>query len=117
MDLPDHSERKEIFAIHLRKRSRDPAKFDLSHLSDLTAGFNGAEIEEAIISAMFDEFSGGISMDTKLLENSVRETVPLSKTMSEELSRLREWSQGRARPASKTAAIDEQSLMRRKIEL
>jgi hypothetical protein len=56
-------------------------------------------------------------MDTKLLENSVRETVPLSKTMSEELSRLREWSQGRARPASKTAAIDEQSQMRRKIEL
>ena len=117
VDLPDHSERKEIFAIHLRKRSRDPAKFDLSRLSDLTAGFNGAEIEEAIISAMFDEFSGGVAMDTKLLENSVRETVPLSKTMSEELSRLREWSQGRARPASKTAAIDEQSLMRRKIEL
>jgi hypothetical protein len=44
---------------------------------------------------MFYEFSGGVAMDTALLENSVRETVPLSKTMHEELSRLREWSQGR----------------------
>lgn len=117
VDLPDHSERKEIFAIHLKKRARDPSKFDLAHLSDLTAGFNGAEIEEAIVSAMFDEFSGQVSMDTKLLETSVRETVPLSKTMHEELSRLREWSQGRARPASKSATIDTQSISRRKIEL
>jgi hypothetical protein len=117
VDLPDHSERKEIFAIHLKKRARDPAKFDLGHLSDLTVGFNGAEIEEAIVSAMFDEFSGQVSMDTKLLETSVRETVPLSKTMHEELSRLREWSQGRARPASKSATIATQNVSRRKIEL
>ncbi|MFM9064272.1 MAG: hypothetical protein ACKOOI_14765, partial [Pirellula sp.] len=117
VDLPDHSERKEIFAIHLKKRDRDPTKFDLARLSDLTAGFNGAEIEEAIVSAMFDEFSGQVAMDTKLLETSVRETVPLSKTMHEELSRLREWSQGRARPASKSATIDTQNVSRRKIEL
>ena len=31
---------------------------------------------------------------------SVLETVPLSKTMSEELERMRTWVQGRARPAS-----------------
>ena len=109
VDLPDHSERKDIFAIQQKKRARDPAKFDLRHLSDLTVGFNGAEIEEAIVSAMFDEFSGKIQMDTKLLETSVRETVPLSKTMHEELSRLREWSQGRARPASKSATIATQN--------
>ena len=63
-------------------------------------GFSGAEIEEAIISALFDAFSGQVELSTELIQKNLAETVPLSKTMNEEMSRLRSWASGRARPAS-----------------
>ncbi len=57
VDLPNERERREIAEIHLRKRGRDPAHFDLDELVRLSDGFSGAEIEEAIISALFDALS------------------------------------------------------------
>ena len=68
------------------------------------------------MSGLFDAFSHGIELDTPTLVNSLSETVPLSKTMSEQLSRLRSWAQGRARPASGTIATGSTEV-RRKIEL
>ena len=100
VDLPNEDERREIFRIHLAKRKRDPAKFDLDGLARLSDGFSGAEIEEAIISGLYDAFSQGTDLDTAILRAGIAETVPLSKTMSEELSRLRNWAQGRARPST-----------------
>ena len=97
---PANNERVEILRIHLKKRSRDPAKFDLPALARASEGFSGAEIEEAIISALFDAFSGQVELSTELIQKSLAETVPLSKTMNEEMSRLRSWASGRARPAS-----------------
>jgi hypothetical protein len=86
--------------IHIKKRSRDPSKFDLPALARASEGFSGAEIEEAIISALFDAFSGQVELSTELIQQSLAETVPLSKTMNEEMGRLRSWASGRARPAS-----------------
>lgn len=100
VDLPTENERMEILRIHLKKRSRDPAKFDLVALARASEGFSGAEIEEAIISALFDAFSGQVELSTELIQKNLAETVPLSKTMNEEMSRLRSWTSGRARPAS-----------------
>ena len=100
VDLPSENERVEILRIHLKKRSRDPAKFDVAMLARASDGFSGAEIEEAIISALFDAFSGQVELSTELIHKSMAETVPLSKTMNEEMSRLRNWASGRARPAS-----------------
>jgi AAA+ superfamily predicted ATPase len=100
VDLPNDDERREIFRIHLTKRKRDPAKFDLDDLARLSGGFSGAEIEEAIISGLYDAFSKGTDLDTAILKIGIAETVPLSKTMSEELNRLRNWAQGRARPST-----------------
>ena len=100
VDLPSDNERMEILRIHLKKRSRDPAKFDLPALARASEGFSGAEIEEAIISALFDAFSQQEELSTELIGKNLAETVPLSKTMNEEMSRLRSWASGRARPAS-----------------
>ena len=116
VDLPSETERVEIFRIHLEKKARVPDGFDLELLAKRSDGFSGAEIEQAIVSGLFDAFSNGTELDTTILLNSLAETVPLSKTMSEELARLRSWAQGRARPASgtiQTAATE----VRRKIEL
>jgi ATP-dependent 26S proteasome regulatory subunit len=100
VDLPSENERADILRIHLRRRSRDPGKFDLATLVQASEGFSGAEIEEAIISALFDAFSGQTELSTELIRKNLAETVPLSKTMNEEMSRLRSWASGRARPAS-----------------
>jgi SpoVK/Ycf46/Vps4 family AAA+-type ATPase len=120
VDLPNEDERREIFRIHLTKRKRDPAKFDLDALARLTEGFSGAEIEEAIISGLYDAFSRGTDLDTATLRAGIAETVPLSRTMSEELGRLRTWAQGRARPATSQAAQrvePETTETRRKLEI
>src|SRR5258705_3400210 len=57
VDLPDKSVRREIFAIHLTKRHRDPAKFDLDELAGSCEGFSGAEIEQAVIAALSEAFA------------------------------------------------------------
>jgi AAA+ superfamily predicted ATPase len=100
VDLPNEVERQEIFRIHLAKRKRNPSKFDLDSLARMSDGFSGAEIEEAIISGLYDAFSKGSDLDTATLRIGIAETVPLSKTMSEELNRLRNWAAGRARPST-----------------
>jgi SpoVK/Ycf46/Vps4 family AAA+-type ATPase len=115
IDLPTPNERKEVFRIHIHKRGRDPAKFDLEELARVSEGFNGAEIEEAVIAGLFNAFSNGTDLSTEVLKTAIGETVPLSKTMSEELNRLRTWANGRSRPASGTMnqIVDDS---RRKIE-
>jgi ATP-dependent 26S proteasome regulatory subunit len=116
VDLPNEIERKQVFLIHLAKRGRDPREFDLPALAKASDGFSGAEIEEAVVSALFDAFSKQDKLTTEIVLNSIRETVPLSRTMSEDLDKLRSWASGRARLAStKTAAHVEE--VRRKIEI
>lgn len=100
VDLPDERERREILRIHLQKRQRDPAQFELQELVRLSEGFSGAEIEEAIIAALFDALSQQQDLSTELIRGALQETVPLSKTMSEQMTVLRNWAAGRARPAS-----------------
>ncbi len=100
VDLPSPRERVEVLRIHLRKRGRDPEQFDLESLAGACEGYSGAEIEEAVISALFDALSRQEELSTELIRSNLAETVPLSKTMNEEMNRLRNWAAGRARPAS-----------------
>lgn len=99
VDLPGQEERESIFAIHLRKRGRRPSEFDLKALGAASGQFTGAEIEQAVIDALFDCFDRGRKLDQKALGEAVSRTVPLSRTMAEELARLRRWAEGRTRPA------------------
>lgn len=99
VDLPAAAERAEIFSIHLRRRGRSPEDFDLPQLAAASAGFSGAEIEEAINSALYDAFSAGKAMDTDDLLSAAGASVPLSRTMAEPIQGLREWAAGRARLA------------------
>jgi SpoVK/Ycf46/Vps4 family AAA+-type ATPase len=58
VDLPDHEERKQIFEIHLRKRGHDPSIFDLDELAEKSEDYSGAEIEQAVLSALHEAFYG-----------------------------------------------------------
>jgi SpoVK/Ycf46/Vps4 family AAA+-type ATPase len=116
VDLPAKPERKAIFEIHLKKRKIDPVSFDVDALASASAGYSGAEIEEAVISAMFDMFYEKQNMTTERLLTSIRQTVPLSKTMSEDIDGLRKWAEGRARPATSPEAMQE-GADKRKLEI
>ncbi len=100
VDLPNAAERTEILRIHLSKRKRDPAKFDMSHLAEHSDGCSGAEIEQAIVSAMYDAYDAGREVGTKDILQAMQSSIPLSVTMREQLETLRLWAQERARPAS-----------------
>jgi ATP-dependent 26S proteasome regulatory subunit len=99
-DLPSAEERKQILEIHLRKKHRDPAGFELDRLAAATADFSGAEIEQAVVAALYDAFDAGGDLDTARLANSLGEIVPLAVTMREQIDGMREWARTRARQAS-----------------
>ncbi len=100
IDLPTASEREEIFRIHLAKRHRAPEAFEVAKLAATAEGFSGAEIEQAIVSALYDAFADGVELSTPLIERALTETVPLSRTMVEEIARLRDWAKLRTRRAT-----------------
>jgi len=101
VNLPNEAEREEIIAIHLRQNNADPAEFDLSTLSLLMEGWNGAEIEQAVISARIDAYAEDRPFNQKDVGLNVNKIVPLSKTMDDQIKAIRDWAFGRATPASK----------------
>ncbi len=100
VDLPSHNERRDIFQIHLRRKNRQPENFQLDVLAQMTRGFSGAEIEQSIVSALYNAFFKGEDLTQAELAHVLSESVPLSKTMKEQIDELREWASSRARPAS-----------------
>ncbi len=109
VDLPSVEERQDIFRIHLTKRQRDLDRFDLEQLAKSCDGFSGAEIEQAIIAAMYEAFAQDREFTQLDIIASVKSTMPLSKTMTEQVSALRDWARQRARPAA-TATAEYQRL-------
>lgn len=101
IDLPDTEERKEIFAIHLKKRNRDPKQFDLDELAKATAGFSGAEIEQVVIAGLFSAFDAGRDLEQRDMLEEAKQAVPLSRMMEEDIQELRDWAKLRARPAGR----------------
>ena len=99
--LPNQEERNQIFQIHLRDRGKDPTLFDLSSLAKNSEGLSGAEIEQAVVSAMFDAFDKEKEIDNTSLVIATSSIVPLSTTMREEISKLERWASDRAVKASK----------------
>ncbi|MGE0706427.1 MAG: AAA family ATPase [Planctomycetota bacterium] len=100
VDLPSERERRTIFEIHIRARRREPQGFDLDALVDATDGFSGSEVEQVVISALYDAFDEGVELNDQHLLRAVGDTVPLSRTMHEEIGTMRDWAKSRARLAS-----------------
>jgi SpoVK/Ycf46/Vps4 family AAA+-type ATPase len=100
VDLPRVKERKEIFAIHLEKKNRNPGNFDVAQLAGITEGYSGAEIEQIIVAGLYNAFAAGQGLRQEDLVEAAGEMVPLSQTMAENIQNLRSWAQHRALPAS-----------------
>lgn len=106
MNLPGQQEREDIFRIHIERKNRKVEDFDISLLSKETAGYTGSEIEQVVISGLFRAFSKGQDIDTKTLLEAAEETSPLSATMKEDISAMRDWGKSRARLASTADIIN-----------
>jgi len=104
VDLPNSEERKEIFKIHLSKRRREIARFDLDQLANVCDGFSGAEIEQALVAAMYEAFAQDREFTQLDIIAAIKSTLPLSKTMTEQVTALRDWARQRARPAASSVA-------------
>ncbi len=95
VDLPSPQNRQTILTIHLRKRHLDPAKFDVEVLVRATEGFSGAEIEQAVVSALYTAHARGDTVTQEDLLAEIKQTRPLSVVMAEKVAELREWAAGR----------------------
>lgn len=104
VDLPTPEERQQIFNIHLSKRRREIARFDLEQLATVSDGFSGAEIEQGIIAAMYEAFAQDREFTQLDIIAAIKSTLPLSKTMTEQVTALRDWARQRARPAASSVA-------------
>jgi SpoVK/Ycf46/Vps4 family AAA+-type ATPase len=100
VDLPGDEERLEIFRVHLRHRGIDPATFSLEPLKKFTRGWTGAEIEQAVVSALTTAKLQDRELTDVDLLDSTANVVPLSKTMKEQVDHIRSWAFDRAVRAS-----------------
>lgn len=92
VDLPGAGVREEIFRIHLARRELEPGQFDLALLAAASEGFSGAEIEQAVVSALYAAQARQCAVDQLLLLQTLQQTAPLSVVMAEELAALRAWA-------------------------
>jgi ATPase family associated with various cellular activities (AAA) len=95
VDLPDAQERATILQIHLCRRQQQPSQFNFGELVAATDGFSGAEIEQAVIAAMYRSLYLNQPLSTALLVSSIKATVPLSVARREDVQRLRAIAQER----------------------
>lgn len=104
IDLPTFNERKQIFKVHLESRLTYPevrGDFEindetLKHLSNITEGFGGSELEQIVVMGLYDAFSEDRSITLNDFENAVKNTVPLSVTQAEQIVSIRNWANVRA---------------------
>ncbi len=107
VDLPDLAARRDILALHLRKRGRDPAQFELAAAAELCADYSGAELEQVVVGALHRAFALKRELEPGDLRRVAQDLVPLYRTYEEQIKALREWSRGRARPAGREGAVVE----------
>jgi ATP-dependent 26S proteasome regulatory subunit len=96
VDLPSAEVRSALFALHLKKRARDLAAFDLPKLAAASEGFSGAEIEQAIVSGLYTAFAQKQQLSTDIFLGEIRGTQPLSVTRAEDIQAIRDWAKTRA---------------------
>jgi SpoVK/Ycf46/Vps4 family AAA+-type ATPase len=109
VDLPNQTERQQIFSIQLTKRKRNPADFDLDQVAAAAKGYSGAEINAAVQGGLYAAYSEKKALSTQSLLDALSQTVPLSTTRAEEIQSLREWARTRAVAATARDAVPKSS--------
>jgi SpoVK/Ycf46/Vps4 family AAA+-type ATPase len=99
IDLPGPQAREAILRTHLSRRKQEPERFELPALVAAADGYSGAEIEQAILSALHTAFNAGKKLKTDHIADALAGSPPLSVIMAERLAALRAWASTRCVPA------------------
>jgi SpoVK/Ycf46/Vps4 family AAA+-type ATPase len=103
VDCPNAMERESVLKAALSSNGR-AAILDMIHgptVAEATDGFTGAEIAALVPDALYLAFADGArEITTEDLIEAARSVVPLTKTASEKITRLRAWAASRCRPAT-----------------
>jgi SpoVK/Ycf46/Vps4 family AAA+-type ATPase len=101
VDLPNQEERSQIVRVHLQRRlKRTMDETVIRTIVEKTEGFSGAELEQAIVSGLFEAFAERRPVTLDDMLTAIRATVPLSVTQAEKITELRQWAAIRAIPAT-----------------
>jgi SpoVK/Ycf46/Vps4 family AAA+-type ATPase len=100
VDLPDAAIRSTILAIHLGRRDQRLSQIDIGSLADAMAGFSGAEIEQAVVSALYAAHAMNEALASQHIQREIEHTQPLSIVMQERIGALRAWAEGRTVPCN-----------------
>lgn len=100
VDLPELVERAEVFRIHLEKRGKKASTVSIEGLAKSADGYTGAEIEQSIITAMYDAYSQHRELEISDIYRALSNMVPLSVTMKEQITKSKRWADNRAVRAS-----------------
>ncbi|MBU0641527.1 MAG: hypothetical protein KKB50_21920 [Planctomycetes bacterium] len=98
--LPTTAERREIFAIHLRRRKREAELFDLEAIAGATGDYSGADIEQVVVAGLKLAFCDGQELTTEYLLQAVPEVRSLSQTDPDRVAAMTEWLDRHTKPAS-----------------
>ncbi len=117
VDLPNPTEREEIFRIHIQKTKRNPIDFRTTEFATITEGYSGAEIETCVQDALNNAFFEDLEITSDHIVKSIKSTIPLSKKRKDELDRLREWGITNAVSANEEEPVEKKRKVGRKIDL
>lgn len=96
VDLPNENVRALIADIHLKKRKLQLPQPDLERIAKASEQFTGAEIEQAIVSAIYRVRADKTRFDAAYVLKAIANTAPIAITRAEDIAELRRWSKGRA---------------------
>ena len=93
VNLPNKEERKAIFKIHIGKKKKSLDETALNSVSQITDGFNGADIEsvvnEAVEKCFIDSLENkGTTLDERLLKDIASKTISISKSCKKQIENM-----------------------------
>lgn len=95
IDVPGAEARRRILEIHLNRRKRNPEDFDLDRLVEITRDFTGSELEQVVVSGLFNAFTEKTALTDQHLTDAIQETRPLAVLMAEDIAGIRDWARDR----------------------
>lgn len=95
VDLPGSEARADIIAIHSRKRGLSLNAPELAALAGRCENFSGAEIEQAIVAALYSAHAAKQPVTAAMIAHEMQSTRPLAVVMAEKVAALREWASSR----------------------
>jgi AAA+ superfamily predicted ATPase len=101
LDFPSEAERLGVFAHYLSKaQPHHISERNVRELVHMTDSWSPSEIEAVVLAARFTAFAQHRQVEMSDLTKEIERTVPVSRSMHDQVMHMRAWAQANARPTS-----------------